>query len=923
EVQQASTVAATEEFDILGGTQRELARKKGAIAALQDEGSTLGPLSGKLVDDLIGPAKDPIGTKLLRQMGWREGQGVGPRAKRKRGATDDDIHAAEHLFAPENVEIVRTAVKTDTHGLGYNPFRQAPEFSARKETAPSAKEGADRKPVGRGGFGVGVFEDDDDDMEMYGSSMTSYDVVIDDDEDDRFMRGRGVKTAKESFPLKASRPGVSIPIGDADMLLLTLPPLGSLYGSDGKLPIPGFVYVKETPLQHTWPAPPPVPADFTPFHVFPGDESSRLSEPAQGELMHPSRQALLGNGPRPPLPPHQQQQRLTADMRRDILGEEPIKAPARSVFSYLPVQAQGRLQEFIDKANRAREEAASGGVRSARPRAAEAPRPPEDGIPEVTKDMAIAALKGFMPFGNDLGKQGRYRRFLEVKAGISTEYLKAPPEFASPSLAQTVTERDANHEFLEFAKASTIYRPLSSMMASRFTSSSEQAPEKGGLQTHADLVPPTTGPKIVYGPLTRTIIEFLPVPLLCKRFGVRDPHEAAKKKKNKDDTFAPTPAAAAALREREKEVLNPRAMDELMRERDRLYVSAPGAVEVVAEDEPEPVVDDGKAETFDRPPMDIFKAIFADDDDGESSDDEDEEEDGAGVKPAPQVPTPSAAPRPVSEPVEDQKALPPPTFRPLFRRKEDRVIGRLPLTKSSTVAEGAVTVPSATAATPVPSAAPVSSATPAPVLDAPPTVSHRPAPAPAPRIATATLAPRPPSPASDVSSSSSESDDSGPKRKRHPSPTTVAKRARKEERRAKKREKKARKKEKKGEKKARKEARRREQEVVVAASSTLKRRRSDPDEDGGEQGDVRRRRRSDAAVAVPPPVVKPRVSFDHPAVVAAPRVAAVVAPPSVVKPQVSVGTPPVAPPPEAGSTPASPLPQPRRKFGRPTAADLM
>ena len=36
-------------------------------------------------------------------------------------------------------------------------------------------------------------------------------------------------------------------------------------------------------------------------------------------------------------------------------------------------------------------------------------------LPQVEPSVAQAALKGFMPFGNQLEKQARYKVFLEVK----------------------------------------------------------------------------------------------------------------------------------------------------------------------------------------------------------------------------------------------------------------------------------------------------------------------------------------------------------------------------------------------------------------------------------------------------------------------------------------------------------------------------
>ncbi|MEQ2170647.1 G patch domain-containing protein 1 [Goodea atripinnis] len=36
-----------------------------------------------LLEELIAPARLSIGIELLRKMGWKEGQGIGPRVKRK------------------------------------------------------------------------------------------------------------------------------------------------------------------------------------------------------------------------------------------------------------------------------------------------------------------------------------------------------------------------------------------------------------------------------------------------------------------------------------------------------------------------------------------------------------------------------------------------------------------------------------------------------------------------------------------------------------------------------------------------------------------------------------------------------------------------------------------------------------------------
>jgi hypothetical protein len=98
-------------------------------------------------------------------MGWREGQGVGERLRPRRhhaGANDeadDDRGALDFAarmgvtLAPRDVAVAEQSAKDDFHGIGY--------------TGLSAKDfhldaGSERRPMG--GIGVGVFEEEDEDI---------------------------------------------------------------------------------------------------------------------------------------------------------------------------------------------------------------------------------------------------------------------------------------------------------------------------------------------------------------------------------------------------------------------------------------------------------------------------------------------------------------------------------------------------------------------------------------------------------------------------------------------------------------------------------------------------------------------------------------------------------------------------------------
>lgn len=85
----------------------------------------LGSISSAVAKDVVVPVKDTVGVKLMRLMGWREGQGIGPRSKKTGNSAD--IHADEHLFAPKEISVESLKVKRDQHGLGYNASVYAPE----------------------------------------------------------------------------------------------------------------------------------------------------------------------------------------------------------------------------------------------------------------------------------------------------------------------------------------------------------------------------------------------------------------------------------------------------------------------------------------------------------------------------------------------------------------------------------------------------------------------------------------------------------------------------------------------------------------------------------------------------------------------------------------------------------------------------
>ncbi|KAJ3386322.1 hypothetical protein HDU84_001616 [Entophlyctis sp. JEL0112] len=652
EMARNKSLAAKAEFDILGGTQREIEeRKKAAESLAHAIGGADGAIASKIVQDLIIPSSDAIGLRLLRRMGWRDGQGVGPRVDRRKAKLaaeldEDDIHADAHLFAPRDITAVILTGRTGRFGLGYDAFKNAKEFrnedggplekpknrihdeefdkQARVSFDKRANLNAKAKFGMSGGFGTGIFDDDGEyDEEVYSNSTKkpalSYSIV-DDDEDGLSM---SLSRRKSEYYDKAE----------------TKPPSANALrlGFDGKPALAGFHIASFQITAKIWFDAPKPPLGFV-------SKSSQASDETTVQVAQ------------------YQQKSLTADQRRDILGEEALKGPARSVFSFISQKEQDRLQDFLNKVTTDKkkdEGATKAGL--------------VEDIP-VDVETAKAALKGFLPFKNDEAKQARYKRFLELKAELTTAELKHPPHFSA---------REISHELREFSKSAHMFKPLSSMMSSRFTSS------------NTDVVqgPEVQAKERVYGAATRATHEFRPAKLLCKRFNIENPFPEPK------GAGGSTVQKGFAPEDKQKELLNNEKMGELIsmiavEERNGEAGSSSTGKSVdrhVNEkndglDNESKEVSQGIQDSGDmvRPPIDIFKAIFADSE--SESDESDQEAENSTQNPeiatVPKLDIPkkeqvhgfggniiqvSAGNETRKEPSKE------PAFRPIFSKKADRL----------------------------------------------------------------------------------------------------------------------------------------------------------------------------------------------------------------------------------------------------------
>uniref|UniRef100_A0A8P4K4U2 G-patch domain-containing protein n=1 Tax=Dicentrarchus labrax TaxID=13489 RepID=A0A8P4K4U2_DICLA len=700
---------------------REKARAVNAQAALIP-GDTL-------LEELIAPARLSIGVELLRRMGWKEGQGVGPRVKRKArrqqtdggsrvygcvlppaGSEDSEDQDDDEEFAPEDVTFapkdetpVDFTPKVGVQGLGYRGLdpgmallgRGAPEHidlfrpqsEARSRLFGGAQRGSRRGGVAGQAFGVGAMEDDDDEEVYHRDSMSRYDTVLGGEEPGDGLYGW---TAPQQYTKKR----------DASYL--------------GKI-LEGFTLAQKPADEKTIFPPPDLPRDYRPVHHFrPSVDVSVLSgvSPALAEALRASR----GHMVKEEEPQQGGRHQLDSGRRRTLLGEDALQGG---------VQGGRQISILINHIDQISIYQISPAGRSAVGGSASC------GL----QQDALAAWKGvqtssqtFRPFEKNPSKQARYELYLNrLKQGDK--------DALEQSLDPAVTEWERSRERDEFVRASILYRPSSSSLSSRFTSARQQEDEDSvevSRDQEGDVDDKQAAVNMkMFGKLTRETFEWHPDKLLCKRFNIPVPYPGSgvvglpKVKRDKfsvfnfltvtesrDSSAPPNPPEpgkrsrwdVSDQKKREEEAKKNDPLSELLSAArnqtetrlEQTSVSEPADFTEQEEEEEE------EEEEESRPPMDLFKAIFAGSSDekssssseGDSNDEEDVKDAGeqplnlfnvasSSVASSSAVASSSSA---VSSSVEEEEEeeeeefgpkLPPPSAASLSTEKGQFIIKRL------------------------------------------------------------------------------------------------------------------------------------------------------------------------------------------------------------------------------------------------------
>ncbi|KAJ2995145.1 hypothetical protein HDV02_001030 [Globomyces sp. JEL0801] len=154
------------QFESFGFTQTEFQRKSG------------GTIPSSSSQDGISFNSNPIGWTLMKKLGWKEGAPIG---KRQISVT---IQNPKLVFSKDTT--INNSI--DTFGLGYDPHKDAPEFSQKKEDEINAYRNRESsvKDKSKGGFGTGIFDYDQDmDLDFDMPEMNYNTTIMDEDEDEK------------------------------------------------------------------------------------------------------------------------------------------------------------------------------------------------------------------------------------------------------------------------------------------------------------------------------------------------------------------------------------------------------------------------------------------------------------------------------------------------------------------------------------------------------------------------------------------------------------------------------------------------------------------------------------------------------------------------------------------------------------------
>ncbi|XP_055588668.1 G patch domain-containing protein 1 homolog [Uranotaenia lowii] len=440
-----------------------------------------GPIPGQpVLRALLEPAKEKTVVRMLKQMGWREGQGIGERQTRteKKKAkdrnqkekyvmkmygcelpgtssgtlhesdTESDLSDNEVTFAPDDFDPFVASVKINTFGLGYTGLARNEAPNSQRFNLFETLEVVDRnnkKLSIRGqAFGIGALEDDDDEDIYFKDDMSKYDFSLE-------------SSSKMPETVKSKDQ-----IGN----------------------IEGFCAAAKQGKQIKKVFRVTLPENFVPRNWSQRRTRFEPVNEVESNLKEKNHYKIQGLGRHDHDP----------KTRGAILGEVSI-TPVTNVFNQ-------RADNLIVKKTLDADMSAN----------------TKSGMKDAHHSRSLvnyfynegSTKDGFKPFLADAEKQERYEKFVLFK---TTEKYPSSETYLNSLQPLGMSTWDREREFKEFVQAQRMYRPLDGLMSDRFVTESNVMAEKES----------SNNENLTDIKMKRTKSMWKPSKDLCKRFNVPEP----------------------------------------------------------------------------------------------------------------------------------------------------------------------------------------------------------------------------------------------------------------------------------------------------------------------------------------------------------------------------------------------------------------
>lgn len=479
------------------------------------------------------------GYALLRQMGWKPGFGIGP-------LTETLIEGRKVMMPPrQTASFVQLETKQDKHGLGLHSAsgqldlqsESMPQDLLSSSALPAASSLRKKKNSGMGSGVLLDFDDNEEDEDPYEIKPVLYDKSL------------GPKKASKKLQIKQI--SASARKGKLTFASSVSLPKTVRLCVDGRPPLSGFTLSSSPPIT-AWSnlieryRPPAIPTTFISGILIMKDPRTHVTPKMIAEFrsqhLHANTlAAMVSTSER-----NVELPQLDISSRSKLLGESANKG--KSVFDFLTPEQRDKIVSLTGNTSLppAKSETLLAASSSDKP-------PADDGailklIPSVGRETVLSALSksAFMPYSDIPAKRTRYKTYLEAHAGIvSLDKILLPLKENQREGRSGLSMDEWLTELREFKKSAELFKPLSGMLANRFTSSSSTSGSKpsaadstiddedviilgaGGEKSASNISLNDDKKRAaelgMYGPLTRSAHLWSPSRLLCKRFGISPP----------------------------------------------------------------------------------------------------------------------------------------------------------------------------------------------------------------------------------------------------------------------------------------------------------------------------------------------------------------------------------------------------------------